>query len=149
MIVTKKKEERHEIGIKMPAVLTLQIWDNDSFTPDDFLGTLNINLTHFQRPSLTADKCLLNRKENNYENLFAITEGSLRGWFPLRGKSDDNISIKQTVSHFLCNCKYFLMNKNIKQGKLEIELQVLSEEKARKDPAGKAREQPQKLSAPE
>lgn len=98
MIITKKKDELHEIGIKRPAVLTLQIWDNDSFTPDDFLGTLNINLSHFPRPSTTAERSVLNRKENYYENLFAIVDGSLRGWFPLRGKCDENSSIKQTVS---------------------------------------------------
>lgn len=132
MIITKKREyfENHDLSIKMPAILTLQIWDNDTLTPDDFLGTLNLNLSHLKRPTSTPDKCVLSKKETFYENLFAITDGGLRGWFPMRGKSEENDSIKMT-------------------GKLEIELQVLTFEKANVDPAGKGREGPQKLSPPE
>jgi C2 domain len=97
MMITTRKMFDCSREIKMPAILTLQVWDNDSFTPDDFLGTLNINLSHFSRPALTAEKCTLGKRDVLYENLFAIVDRRIRGWFSVRGKSDENGPIKQTV----------------------------------------------------
>lgn len=97
MMITTRKSFECSREIKMPAILTLQVWDNDSFTPDDFLGTLNVNLSHFLRPSLTAEKCTLGKKDVQYENLFAIVDRRVRGWFPVRGQSNKNGPIKQTV----------------------------------------------------
>lgn len=99
MILTKKKSpfEKFDTEVKMPAVLTLQVWDNDSFSPDDFLGTLSINLSHFPRPPTAAEKCTMPKNVNSYDNLFAI-DGCVRGWFPVHGKCGESSSIKQTVS---------------------------------------------------
>lgn len=98
MVLTKKKHPFEKIvdENKVPAILTLQVYDNDTFSRDDFLGTLNINLSRFFTPSKTAEKCVLNKNERVYENLFAIDE-SIRGWFPIRGKCPDTGIIKQTV----------------------------------------------------
>lgn len=101
MIITKKKNpfEKFDTEIKMPAILHLQIWDNDTFSCDDFLGTVNINLSHFPQLASTPEKCIM-KKGVDYENLFA-NDGSIRGWCPVYGKSDEKIV--QTVSLlYLC-----------------------------------------------
>lgn len=98
MILSKKTPfETLKTEYKVPAVLNLQVWDNDSFSPDDFLGTLSINLSHFPQPFSSAEKCDLKKFNQNHENIFAI-DGSVRGWLPVYGKSKDGEAIKQTVS---------------------------------------------------
>lgn len=88
MLIIKKKSiyEKFDTEVKMPAVLNIQIWDNDTFSPDDFLGTLSVNLSNFIKPFSTAEKCC-STKINQYRNLFA--EKKVKGWFPVRGKHDE------------------------------------------------------------
>ena len=98
MVITRKRTfEKFDTEIKLPAVLNLQVWDNDSFSPDDFLGTASINLSHFPEPFSTAEKCVKKKYPQMHENLFAIN-GSVRGWIPMYGKTENNGPIKQTVS---------------------------------------------------
>jgi Ca2+-dependent lipid-binding protein len=92
--------EKIDSEIKMPPILNVQIWDNDSFSTDDFLGTLTINLSHFPKPAVSHEKCVI-RKAKEYENLFALNQ-SIRGWFPVLGKINGNEAIKQTVSYIQC-----------------------------------------------
>lgn len=99
MVMTRRKHafEKFDTKLKMPAMFNIQVWDNDSFSHDDFLGTLSINLSHFPQPFTTAEKCSAKKIHNLHENLFA-TNGSIRGWFSVHGKFDENAAIKQTVS---------------------------------------------------
>lgn len=42
VMVVKKKEHFYNLTKtekRLPPILTVQIWDNDLFSPDDFLGT--------------------------------------------------------------------------------------------------------------
>lgn len=98
MIITKKKRpfEKFDTEIKIPPVLNLQIWDNDTFSPDDFLGATTINLSHFPELALSAEKCPP-KFITKYENVFAV-DGSLRGWCPVHGKSKKNEPVKTTVN---------------------------------------------------
>lgn len=100
MVIIKKKNpfEKFDTEIKLPPVLNLQIWDNDSFSPDDFLGATSINLSHFPEFSSKVEKCEA-KKLTKYENLFA-TNGSVRGWCPVYGRVRNNESVKITVSLF-------------------------------------------------
>lgn len=99
MIIKKEKNafEKLESFTKMPAVLNIQIWDNDTFTPDDFLGTVNINLSHLPRPTAVPEKCSIESKGHDFINLFGVVNKSLRGWFPIKGKVDGCGKINQTV----------------------------------------------------
>lgn len=99
MVVTKKRGplEKFDTESKQPAVLNLQIWDNDSFSSDDFLGTLCINLSHFERPFSSSDRCSIKILNRPHENLFVIN-GGVRGWFPVYGRCQNNEEVKQTVS---------------------------------------------------
>lgn len=96
MVVTKKKQiyEKFDTEIKVPAALKIQIWDNDSFSADDFLGTTTLNLSNFGMPAATVKKCRLG-KELMQLNLFH--ENKVKGWFPVYGTSSD-MKIVQTVS---------------------------------------------------
>lgn len=100
IVLTKKKNpfEKFDNEVKIPPILSIQVWDNDSFGPDDFLGTLSFNLSHFQRPFPTDEKCKFNKTGRAYDNIFAIN-GSTRGWFPVLGKPGENGDSKQTVSN--------------------------------------------------
>ncbi|XP_055604569.1 fer-1-like protein 6 [Uranotaenia lowii] len=134
MVVKRKKSfyEQLDTEEKMPPMLTVQAWDNDLLTRDDFLGTLNLNLAQLPKPVPKAINCVHrplttpgNTREE-YLNLFR--EGKVRGWYPLVGKVNDKIA--QT-------------------GKIELELQLLTEEDAFARPAGKGRKPPQRLPVPE
>lgn len=47
------REER-----KLPPVLALQVWDNDLFGPNDFLGMMDIDLTKVPKPFRHAKDCV-------------------------------------------------------------------------------------------
>lgn len=98
MVSTRKKSahEFYDTELKSPAVLNLQVWDNDTFSPDDFLGTLSIDLSNIPKPSRLPAGCNLKRVITVRENLFA-KKGSVRGWFPVYGKTNEDESIRQTV----------------------------------------------------
>lgn len=95
MVLTRKKTfyEKFDTELKIPATLKVQIWDNDSFSPDDFLGTTTLNLSSLPMPAATAKKCHLG-KELMHMNLFH--EGKVKGWFPVYGSSAKS-EIIQTV----------------------------------------------------
>lgn len=99
MVVTKKKSiyEKFDSEIKTPATLNMQIWDNDSLSGDDFLGSLCLNLSHIFAPASTAKKCKLEIENEEFENLFY--KKTIRGWFPFQGQLN-NGKLGQTVSLF-------------------------------------------------
>lgn len=127
MIISKKRTtfEIYDTQIKIPTVLSVQIWDNDSFSSDDFLGTLTLNLSHFTRPTSSAKICSMERR-GDYVNLFG--KKKIRGWFPMYGRSN--------------------VGKTSQTGKVNLELEILSEDEALAFPAGKGREGPQALPEP-
>lgn len=96
MVLTKKKSiyEKFNTEIKTPATLNVQIWDNDSLSADDFLGSLCLNLSHISVPANTAKKCKLELNEE-FENLFY--KKTIKGWFPFQGLLN-NGKLGQTVS---------------------------------------------------
>ncbi|CRK86165.1 CLUMA_CG000233, isoform A [Clunio marinus] len=150
MIISKKKNLFESVPMmqKMPAVLNLQLWDNDTFTHDDFLGSLSINLSHFSNRFDSQEKCNIMKSNSVHENLFAM-KNSIRGWFPIRGRSNIG-SNKQTVSYVPTYLTIPVINLILKilKGALELELEVLSENNANKKPAGLGREGPQMLPMP-
>ncbi|XP_065073914.1 fer-1-like protein 6 [Ochlerotatus camptorhynchus] len=134
MVVTRKKSfyEQLDTEQKVPPLLTVQVWDNDIFSRDDFLGTLNLNLAQLLRPATKPGKCSLQPPDatatarDQYLNLFR--EEKVRGWYPIVGKVNNKIA--QT-------------------GKIELELQIMTEEEALLRPAGRGRKPPQKLANPD
>lgn len=67
-LVVSKKEHFWSLDKtekRMPAVLCLQVWDNDLFSADDFLGTLELSLTAMPSPVKKAKDCNLSMLQTN------------------------------------------------------------------------------------
>uniref|UniRef100_A0A182PZI8 C2 domain-containing protein n=1 Tax=Anopheles farauti TaxID=69004 RepID=A0A182PZI8_9DIPT len=151
MLVVRRRKafyEQYDTELKYPPVLTVQIWDNDSFSADDFLGTVDLTLTRLSPPARTADVCKLSRSlsltgsgsgagERGSFNLFR--QRRVRGWFPVHGKNTANIDAVDGQRR----------HRGISQtGKVELELEILSQEDATRDPVGVGRKPPQLLPEP-
>ncbi|KAF7643085.1 hypothetical protein LDENG_00245220, partial [Lucifuga dentata] len=68
---------------KLSPKLTLQIWDNDKFSFDDYLGHLELDLNHMLRPAKSAEKCNLELLEQPVDRLVSLFEQkTVKGWWP-------------------------------------------------------------------
>lgn len=114
---------------RTPAKLIIQIWDNDKFSLDDYLGTLELDLNKLTPPAKTPQKCLLERitdikgpaSHKSSQDTSLFTQKSVRGWWPCMSEVDG----KQTLT-----------------GKVEMTLEIVTEKEAEERPAGKGRDEP-------
>uniref|UniRef100_A0A8B9DAY7 Otoferlin n=1 Tax=Anser cygnoides TaxID=8845 RepID=A0A8B9DAY7_ANSCY len=125
-IVISKKESMFswdETEYKIPARLTLQVWDADHFSADDFLGAIELDLNRFPRGAKTSKQCSLEMVTNEAElpMVSIFKQKRVKGWWPRA------LSV---------------------QGKVEAELHLLTAEEAEKSPAGLARNEPDPLEKP-
>ncbi|XP_042658936.1 otoferlin isoform X3 [Tyto alba] len=132
-IVISKKESMFswdETEYKIPARLTLQVWDADHFSADDFLGGIELDLNRFPRGAKTAKLCSLEMVTNEAEMpmVSIFKQKRVKGWWPLVARDDDD-ELEIT-------------------GKVEAELHLLTAEEAEKSPAGLARNEPDPLEKP-
>ncbi|RVE59409.1 hypothetical protein OJAV_G00188400 [Oryzias javanicus] len=114
---------------RIPPKLTVQIWDNDKFSLDDYLGTVELDLHKLVAPTKTPEKCSLQlldkqetggqQKADNTKSLFA--QQAVRGWWP---------------------CAIEQGGKKVLGGKVEMSLEIISEADADERPAGKGRDEP-------
>ncbi|XP_044153208.1 myoferlin isoform X2 [Bufo gargarizans] len=126
LCVISKKEHFWSLDkteFKLPPKLLLQIWDNDKFSLDDYLGFVELELHRTIIPAKTPEKCSLDMsdlaKSPKVASLFE--QKSMRGWWP-------------------CYCEK--EGKRILAGKVELTLEVLNEKEAEERPAGKGRDEP-------
>uniref|UniRef100_A0A8C4XP85 Fer-1 like family member 6 n=1 Tax=Falco tinnunculus TaxID=100819 RepID=A0A8C4XP85_FALTI len=119
-IFSLEKSER-----KIPAELVLQVWDFETLSSDDFLGTLELNLNGFPRAAKTAKSCDLDIVvAASAENKISIFQQKrVRGWWPF-------IKAGELT------------------GKVEAEFHLVTAEEAEKNPVGKARKEPEPLEKP-
>ena len=71
-MVIKKKEhffslDKHEE--KHPVDFSVQIWDNDIFHPDEFLGVLDLNINRMPKACKFAKTCSLDDLIDNEKGL--------------------------------------------------------------------------------
>ncbi|KAM9837553.1 myoferlin-like [Aulostomus maculatus] len=130
-LVSKKEHfwSLDKTEFRIPPKLVVQIWDNDKFSMDDYLGTLELDLRDLVPPAKTPEKCSLSmmddveigarHKREHAKSLFA--QQSVRGWWPC--------SIEQD-------------GKKVLGGKVEMTLEIVSETHADERPAGKGRDEP-------
>ncbi|KAG7492728.1 hypothetical protein MATL_G00017920 [Megalops atlanticus] len=114
---------------RIPPKLMVQIWDNDKFSLDDYLGALELDLHNLVPPAKTPEKCSLKMlpdvtgsppaKGDLAKSLFA--QKSVRGWWP---------------------CMIEQEGKKVLGGKVEMTLEVVSEKEMDERPAGKGRDEP-------
>ncbi|XP_057704394.1 myoferlin [Corythoichthys intestinalis] len=111
---------------RIPPKLIIQIWDNDKFSLDDYLGSIELDLLNLIAPAKTPEKCSLNMlpgsnsfKKSLFNSLFS--QKSVRGWWPCTIQQD---------------------GKNVLGGKVEMTLEIVEEKEMEERPAGKGREEP-------
>ncbi|NP_001093865.1 otoferlin isoform 1 [Mus musculus] len=132
-IVMSKKESMFswdETEYKIPARLTLQIWDADHFSADDFLGAIELDLNRFPRGAKTAKQCTMEMAtgEVDVPLVSIFKQKRVKGWWPLLARNE--------------NDEFELT------GKVEAELHLLTAEEAEKNPVGLARNEPDPLEKP-
>ncbi|TMS22298.1 Myoferlin [Larimichthys crocea] len=130
-LVSKKERfwSLDKTEFRIPPKLIVQIWDNDKFSLDDYLGTLELDLRNLVAPAKTPEKCSLSMMDNpeigaphkteHAKSLFA--QQSVRGWWPCSIEQDGN---------------------KVLGGKVEMTLEIVSEAHADERPAGKGRDDP-------
>ncbi|XP_069584565.1 otoferlin isoform X9 [Ranitomeya imitator] len=132
-IVISKKESMFswdETEYKIPARLTLQVWDADHFSADDFLGAIELDLNRFPRGAKTAKQCSIDMvaPEVDLPMVSIFKQKRVKGWWPFVARNE-NDEMELT-------------------GKVEAELHLLTAEEAEKTPAGLGRNEPDPLEKP-
>ncbi|XP_068597029.1 myoferlin [Brachionichthys hirsutus] len=114
---------------RTPPKLIIQIWDNDKFSLDDYLGSVELDLLNLIPPAKSPEKCSIkmlpgmagssSTKKPLPNSLFS--QKSVRGWWPC--------TIEQEGKHVLA-------------GKVEMTLEIVEESEFDERPAGKGRDEP-------
>jgi len=107
----------------------MQIWDNDKFSADDFLGTLELNLNNMPAPSKKASSATLKKLpdlsktggSSDVKMVSLFEQKRIKGFWPCY--SDESGTRELT-------------------GKIEMELELVSKDEAVDKPCGKARDDP-------
>ncbi|KAL6100438.1 fer1l6 [Pungitius sinensis] len=126
VIVVSKKEHIFSLDKseqKLPAILSLQVWDFETLSSDDFLGTVELDLHGFPRGAKTAKLCKADMLTDGTERISIFQQKRARGWWPF-AKSGELT------------------------GKVEAEFHLLIAEEAEKNPVGRARKEPEPLPKP-
>ncbi|XP_061097986.1 otoferlin [Conger conger] len=132
-IVISKKESMFswdETEYKIPARLTMQVWDADHFSADDFLGAIELDLNRFPRGAKTAKQCSIDMvlNEQDLPTVSIFKQKRVKGWWPFVAR-DENDELELT-------------------GKVEAELHLMTVEEAEKNPVGLGRNEPDPLEKP-
>uniref|UniRef100_A0A8C1NBA5 Dysferlin, limb girdle muscular dystrophy 2B (autosomal recessive) n=1 Tax=Cyprinus carpio TaxID=7962 RepID=A0A8C1NBA5_CYPCA len=111
-----------KVETKFSPKLTIQIWDNDKFSFPSFLGSLEMDLNHMLSPAKSPEKCGLEMLSQSQDKLVSLFEQkTVKGWWP-------------------CMCDR--ENEKILAGKLEMSLEIISEQEQDERPAGLGRDEP-------
>ncbi|XP_053438706.1 myoferlin isoform X2 [Nycticebus coucang] len=131
LCVVAKKEHFWSIDqteFRVPPRLIIQIWDNDKFSLDDYLGFLELDLHHVIIPAKSSEKCNLNMIPDlklmdplKAKNASLFEQKSMKGWWPCYAEKDGS---------------------RVMAGKVEMTLEILNEKEADERPAGKGRDEP-------
>ncbi|XP_058488607.1 fer-1-like protein 4 [Solea solea] len=170
-VVYKKKESFFSLEqseFRQPAVLTLQVWDYDRISANDFLGSIELRLGDMVRPAKSSAQCTIEMAKDRANPRFSIFRAKkMKGWWPLtrlktaedfekeekekqakkkKGKkSKDRRSKmkKEQLQYTDSNGNTFLL-----MGKVEAELQLVTLEQGEANPVGRGRKEPEPLDKP-
>uniref|UniRef100_A0A8C0E5L1 Myoferlin n=1 Tax=Balaenoptera musculus TaxID=9771 RepID=A0A8C0E5L1_BALMU len=129
-LVAKKEHfwSMDQTEFRVPPKLIIQIWDNDKFSLDDYLGFLELDLHRSIIPAKSPEKCSLDMIPDlkavnplKVKTASLFEQKSMKGWWPCYADKDGS---------------------RVMAGKLEMTLEVLNEKEADERPAGKGRDEP-------
>ncbi|XP_059756689.1 myoferlin isoform X2 [Balaenoptera ricei] len=129
-LVAKKEHfwSMDQTEFRVPPKLVIQIWDNDKFSLDDYLGVLELDLHRSIIPAKSPEKCSLDMIPDlkavnplKVKTASLFEQKSMKGWWPCYADKDGS---------------------RVMAGKLEMTLEVLNEKEADERPAGKGRDEP-------
>nr|XP_061799780.1 fer-1-like protein 6 [Nerophis lumbriciformis] len=126
VMVVKKRDSIFSLDKteqKLPAILSLQVWDFETLSSDDFLGTVELDLHGFPRGAKTAKSCKVDIFTDGTERISIFQQKRSRGWWPF-SKSGELT------------------------GKVEAEFHLVTAEEAEKNSVGRARKEPEPLPKP-
>uniref|UniRef100_A0A671Z110 Fer-1 like family member 6 n=1 Tax=Sparus aurata TaxID=8175 RepID=A0A671Z110_SPAAU len=126
VVVVRKRESILSLDKteqKLPAILILQVWDFETLSSDDFLGTVELDLHGFPRGAKTAKSCKADMLTEGLDRISIFQQKRARGWWPF-SKSGELT------------------------GKVEAEFHLVTAEEAEKIPVGRARKEPEPLPKP-
>ncbi|XP_072293204.1 myoferlin-like isoform X1 [Eucyclogobius newberryi] len=114
---------------RIPPKLIVQIWDNDKFSLDDYLGSVELDLLNLIPPSKTPEKCSLEMlpgkstcvRSTGRTLTSLFSQKSVRGWWPCAIEQDGKLTLG---------------------GKVEMTLEIVEEKDMEERPAGKGRDEP-------
>uniref|UniRef100_A0A670ZGC1 Dysferlin n=1 Tax=Pseudonaja textilis TaxID=8673 RepID=A0A670ZGC1_PSETE len=106
---------------KVAPQLVLQIWDNDKFSFDDYLGSIQLDLNCMPKPSKTAEKCHLDLLESRERDVSLFEQKTVKGWWPCLTEQEGTKALA---------------------GKLEMTLEIINEQEHEERPAGLGRDEP-------
>uniref|UniRef100_A0A8C7BKZ9 Fer-1 like family member 5 n=1 Tax=Neovison vison TaxID=452646 RepID=A0A8C7BKZ9_NEOVI len=115
--------------MKFPARLIIQIWDNNTFSTDDFLGVLELDLFDMPLPTRHANLCSIRMMETNskwpyflqYKHFSLFKKKTITGWWPAQVLDGGTWHMS---------------------GKVKMTLEILSEKEALIKPAGRGQSDP-------
>ncbi|KAL9983693.1 hypothetical protein ACROYT_G005909 [Oculina patagonica] len=109
---------------KLTPRLMIQIWDNDlGFANDDFLGTLQLDLTSLMKPATSARSCKLPSDIDSAPKLDLFRQKRCYGFWAMSSMKTG--TLKNT-------------------GKIEMTLETMTKAEAEAKPAGQGRDDPNK-----
>uniref|UniRef100_A0A8D2N050 Myoferlin n=1 Tax=Zonotrichia albicollis TaxID=44394 RepID=A0A8D2N050_ZONAL len=130
-LVSKKEHfwSLDKTEFRIPPKLIIQIWDNDKFSLDDYLGFVELDLHKTIIPAKVPEKCSIDMipeyKEDSSQKAprtaSLFEQKSMKGWWPCYVEKDGS---------------------RILAGKVEMTLEVVNEKEAEERPAGKGRDEP-------
>uniref|UniRef100_A0A8C3MLK6 Uncharacterized protein n=1 Tax=Geospiza parvula TaxID=87175 RepID=A0A8C3MLK6_GEOPR len=130
-LVSKKEHfwSLDKTEFRIPPKLIIQIWDNDKFSLDDYLGFVELDLHKTIIPAKVPEKCNIDMipeyKEDSSQKAprtaSLFEQKSMKGWWPCYVEKDGS---------------------RILAGKVEMTLEVVNEKEAEERPAGKGRDEP-------
>ncbi|KAK2905697.1 hypothetical protein Q8A73_009640 [Channa argus] len=126
VVVVSKRENIFSLDKteqKLPAILIMQVWDFETLSSDDFLGTVELDLHGFPRGAKTAKACKVDMMTDVIDRISIFQQKRARGWWPF-SKSGELT------------------------GKVEAEFHLVTAEEAEKIPVGRARKEPEPLPKP-
>ncbi|XP_034548431.1 fer-1-like protein 4 [Notolabrus celidotus] len=175
-VVYKKKESffsLEESEFRQPAVMSVQVWDYDRISANDFLGAIELRLNDMVRPAKTSGKCTIDMAKDRASPRFSIFRAKkMKGWWPLtrlktaedfekeekereeakkkggkkkkKKKKDKRGNMKKEELEYIDSSG----NTYMLMGKVEAELQLVTLEQAEANPVGRARKEPEPLDKP-